>query len=50
MSWLEPRHAEPGDHAACAALLRHGSKTFFAASRLLPPRLLRKAVMEGLAR
>jgi phytoene synthase len=39
MSWLEPRHAEPGDHAACAALLRQGSKTFFAASRLLPPRL-----------
>ena len=35
----DDRHAEPGDLAACGVLLRHGSKTFFAASRLLPPRL-----------
>ena len=33
------RHAEEGDLAACGVLLRHGSKTFYAASRLLPPRL-----------
>jgi phytoene synthase len=35
----ESRHAEPGDLAACGVLLRDGSKTFYAASRLLPPRL-----------
>ena len=35
----DARHAEAGDLAACGVLLRHGSKTFYAASRLLPPRL-----------
>jgi 15-cis-phytoene synthase len=35
----EPRHASAADRAACGALLRDGSKTFFAASRLLPLRL-----------
>ncbi len=45
MPWPEPRHAEAADQAACAALLRHGSKTFFAASRLLPPRLRQPATV-----
>jgi phytoene synthase len=32
----ETPHATPADHAACALLLRDGSRTFHAASRLLP--------------
>ncbi len=40
---MQPRstdtpHATPADRAACAALLRAGSRTFHAASRLLPAR------------
>ena len=35
----EPRHATSADRAACTVLLRRGSRTFFAASRLLPARL-----------
>lgn len=34
--WPEPGHAQPADLAACRELLRAGSKTFFAASLLLP--------------
>jgi phytoene synthase len=47
MLWpgLKPRHADAADLAACAALLREGSKTFFAASRLLPPRLREPATV-----
>jgi len=32
----EPRHASAADFAACAAMIRGGSRTFFAASLLLP--------------
>jgi phytoene synthase len=45
MPWSEPRHADAADLAACASLLREGSKTFFAASRLLPPRLRQPATV-----
>jgi phytoene synthase len=34
--WLEPGFAAPADHAACRALLRQGSRSFFAAAGLLP--------------
>lgn len=37
--WPEPGHAGPADLAACRALLRGGSRTFFAASLLLPERV-----------
>jgi phytoene synthase len=36
--------ATPADHAACHASIRHGSRSFFAASRLLPPRVRRPAL------
>lgn len=36
---MQPRFAEPADLAACRALLRGGSRTFFAASFLLPRRV-----------
>lgn len=35
--WPEQRLATPADHAACRELIRTGSRTFFAASLLLPP-------------
>ena len=35
----EPKALPPYDAAACSALMRGGSKTFFAASRLLPARV-----------
>lgn len=35
--------ATPTDHAECRALLRAGSRSFFAASALLPPRVRRPA-------
>ena len=35
----EPKALPPYDAAACSALMRGGSKTFFAASRLLPVRV-----------
>ena len=38
-SWLEPGFATPADLAACRAMLRTGSRTFFAASLLLPERV-----------
>lgn len=36
MPWFETVHASPADHAACRALLRGGSRSFFAASVFLP--------------
>ena len=36
-------HATHADHAACRAAIRAGSKSFFAASLLLPPRVRRPA-------
>jgi 15-cis-phytoene synthase len=38
-SWLEPGFATPADLAACRAMLRGGSRTFFAASLVLPRRV-----------
>lgn len=37
--WLEPGHATPADLAACRVALRDGSRTFLAASHLLPRRV-----------
>jgi len=37
-SWSETAHASPADHAVCRALLRDGSRSFFAASLFLPQR------------
>ena len=37
--WLDPGHATPADLAACRAALRDGSRTFLAASHLLPRRV-----------
>jgi phytoene synthase len=34
--WSDPPFATSADHAACRALIRNGSKSFFAASLLLP--------------
>jgi len=39
----EPAHASAADLAACTALLQGGSRTFFAASLILPRRLRRSA-------
>lgn len=39
----EPPHASAADLAACTALLQGGSRTFFAASLILPRRLRRSA-------
>jgi phytoene synthase len=41
MQWsrMQPRSLDPADLAACRALLRGGSRTFFAASFLLPRRV-----------
>lgn len=36
LPWFEPSHASPADLAACRLMLEGGSKTFFAASLLLP--------------
>ena len=38
-SWLEPGFATPADLAACRTMLRGGSRTFFAASLVLPRRV-----------
>ncbi len=38
-SWPEARHASAADHAACRTAIRGGSKSFFAASMLLPARI-----------
>jgi 15-cis-phytoene synthase len=38
-SWSEPGYTEPGDLAACRAAIRTGSKSFHAASILLPTRV-----------
>jgi phytoene synthase len=35
--WPEPGFASPADLAACRTMLRQGSRTFHAASLLLPP-------------
>jgi phytoene synthase len=43
MRSLEYTHASAADLAACTALLRGGSRTFFAASLILPRRLRRSA-------
>ena len=41
---VTPRpHADAVDHAACRAAIRAGSRSFFAASMLLPPRVRRSA-------
>ncbi len=37
-------HATPADHAACRMLLRNGSRSFLAASRLLPARVRDPAI------
>lgn len=37
------RHADAADHAACRAAIRAGSRSFFAASALLPPSVRRPA-------
>ncbi len=42
--WARPEHASPADLAACRALLRGGSRSFLAASRLLPRRVRDPAV------
>jgi len=39
MSQAPPLHTDPFDLRACRRLMRGGSKTFFAASVLLPPRI-----------
>lgn len=36
MPWSEATHADGADHAACRALLKGGSRSFFAASLFLP--------------
>ncbi|MFL5332574.1 MAG: phytoene/squalene synthase family protein [Geminicoccaceae bacterium] len=41
----EGGHADADDRARCAELLRHGSKTFYAASKVLPPRLREPATI-----
>jgi len=41
---VRTRVATPADHAACGAAIRAGSKTFFAASLLLPRRVRRPAL------
>src|SRR3954447_16636006 len=41
----EGGHADADDRAKCAELLRHGSKTFYAASMVLPPRLREPATI-----
>ncbi len=41
--WSEPELATPADHAACRTLLRNGSRSFFAASLLLPDSVRRPA-------
>ena len=43
VSPFESRHASEADHAACRAAIRTGSKSFFAASLLLPPSVRRPA-------
>ena len=40
--WAIP-HADAADHAACRAAIRTGSRSFFAASALLPPSIRRPA-------
>ncbi|MGU3360112.1 phytoene/squalene synthase family protein [Methylobacterium sp. M6A4_1b] len=40
--WATP-HADAADHAACRAAIRDGSRSFFAASALLPARVRRPA-------
>ena len=35
-NWFEWRHATLADRQACQALIRQGSRSFFAASMLLP--------------
>ena len=40
--WAIP-HADAADHAACRAAIRNGSRSFFAASALLPARVRRPA-------
>jgi 15-cis-phytoene synthase len=40
--WATP-HADAADHAACRAAIRTGSRSFFAASALLPARVRRPA-------
>lgn len=40
--WAMP-HADAADHAACRDAIRTGSRSFFAASALLPPRVRRPA-------
>lgn len=40
--WAMP-HADAADHAACRAAIRDGSRSFFAASALLPARVRRPA-------
>ncbi|WP_019903638.1 phytoene/squalene synthase family protein [Methylobacterium sp. 77] len=40
--WAIP-HADAADHAACRAAIRTGSRSFFAASALLPPSVRRPA-------
>ncbi|MEZ5788353.1 MAG: phytoene/squalene synthase family protein [Xanthobacteraceae bacterium] len=37
--WPERPFATPADHAACREMIRHGSRSFFAASHLLPGRV-----------
>jgi phytoene synthase len=44
MQTFFPDLASPADHAACRALIRCGSKSFFAASLLLPPKVRRPAL------
>ena len=44
LHWSEPVHATAADLAACRATLRAGSKTFHAASLLLPPAVRTPAV------
>jgi phytoene synthase len=42
--WSEPPFATSADHAACRALIRNGSKSFFAASLLLPAQIREAAL------
>ncbi|MCL5775736.1 phytoene/squalene synthase family protein [Limibaculum sp. FT325] len=42
-AWSELALASAGDHAACRAMIRHGSKSFHAASLVLPRRVRQPA-------
>lgn len=42
--WSDPAFATSADHAACRALIRNGSKSFFAASLLLPAQIREAAL------